>query len=74
MGQPLVAAGIIPGVVCVIASVIFSGSFVDWSLRSHYGGQRISSDDGNSTCPMMRHGDDMMGPQDRAQENRWGAQ
>ncbi|KEP41949.1 hypothetical protein MKSMC1_29470 [Mycobacterium kansasii] len=27
MGQPLVAAGIIPGVVCVIVSVIFSGSF-----------------------------------------------
>ncbi|MGV0493591.1 hypothetical protein PJN19_10750 [Mycobacterium kansasii] len=63
LDQLLLALGIIAGVVFVIASVFFSGLFVGWSSRSHYGEQRISSDGANNICPMMRHGDEMMGPE-----------
>lgn len=54
--QHLTRAGIIAGVVLVVAVIFVSGFFWVWSGDNHYRGQRVSTGDHSGFCPMAGPG------------------
>ncbi|ASL14463.1 hypothetical protein [Mycobacterium intracellulare] len=52
----LTVVGIVAGVVFVVSLIFFSGFFLGRATHSPYGGQPLSDQQPQTSCPMMDHG------------------
>lgn len=61
LSQAAAVVGIVAGILFIVAVIFFSGMMIGAGQGYHHGGYRGMSDDRQSSCPMMDHGN-MMGP------------